>query len=144
MNILGALERENQKATLPQFNVGDTVEVHTRIIEGEKERTQIFSGMVIAKKGGGLRETFTVRRIVQGEGVERVFALHSPRLLDVKVVRSGRVRRAKLYYLREKAGKEASRLKEKFLGKQELEEELAVGAKGGANQGKQEGSGSGG
>ncbi|MDI6760547.1 MAG: 50S ribosomal protein L19 [Candidatus Brocadiaceae bacterium] len=117
MNILDVLEKENQKATLPQFDVGDTVEVYTKIIEGEKERTQIFNGVVIAKKGGGLKEVFVARRIVQGEGVERVFALHSPRLLDVKVVRSGKVRRAKLYYLREKASKEAARLKEKFVEK---------------------------
>lgn len=122
MNILDILEKENQKPTVPQFNVGDTVEVHTKIIEGEKERTQIFGGVVIAKKGGGLKENFIVRRIVQGEGVERVFALHSPRLLDVKVIRTGRVRRAKLYYLREKTGKEASRLKEKFVEKKEVEE----------------------
>ncbi|HLA37166.1 MAG TPA: 50S ribosomal protein L19 [Candidatus Brocadiales bacterium] len=117
MNILDVLEKENQKATLPQFEVGDTVEVYTKIIEGEKERTQIFNGVVIGKKGGGLKEVFVARRMVQGEGVERVFALHSPRLLDVKVVRSGKVRRAKLYYLREKTGKEASRLKEKFVEK---------------------------
>lgn len=117
MNILDVLEKENQKATLPKFDVGDTVEVYTKIIEGEKERTQIFNGVVIAKKGGGLKEVFVVRRIVQGEGVERVFALHSPRLLDVKVSRSGKVRRAKLYYLREKTGKEATRLKEKFVEK---------------------------
>lgn len=121
MNIIEVLEKENQKAALPQFNVGDTVEVHSKIIEGEKERTQIFSGVVIAKKGRGLRETFVVRRIVQGEGVERVFALHSPRLLDVKVTRSGHVRRAKLYFLRERKGKAASKLREKFFGKKELE-----------------------
>ena len=123
MNILDVLEKENQKATLPQFNVGDTVEVYTKVVEGEKERTQIFSGVVMARKGSGLKETFTVRRIVQGEGVERVIALHSPSLLDVKVIRSGKVRRAKLYYLREKAGKEASKLKEKFAGKKEAVEE---------------------
>lgn len=126
MNILDVLEKENQKATLPQFDVGNTVEVSTKIIEGEKERTQIFNGVVIAKKGGGLKEVFVVRRIVQGEGVERVFALHSPRLLDVKVIRSGKVRRAKLYYLREKTGKEASRLKEKFVEKTEVVEKGQV------------------
>lgn len=123
MNILDVLEKENQKATLPQFNVGDTVEVYTKVVEGEKERTQIFSGVVMARKGSGLKETFTVRRIVQGEGVERVIALHSPSLLDVKVIRSGKVRRAKLYYLREKTGKEASRLKEKFVERGEVVEE---------------------
>ncbi|HHT9119290.1 MAG TPA: 50S ribosomal protein L19 [Candidatus Hypogeohydataceae bacterium YC41] len=124
MNILDVLESENQKATVPQFTVGDTVEVNTRIIEGEKERIQLFSGVIIAKKGGGLKETFTVRKIVQGEGVERVFALHSPRLLNIKVIRSGKVRRAKLYYLREKTGKEASRLKEKFVEKKGVLEEV--------------------
>jgi large subunit ribosomal protein L19 len=122
MNIIDVLEKENEKASVPQFNVGDTVEVYTKIIEGEKERTQLFNGVVIAKKGSGLRQTFAVRRIVQGEGVERVFALHSPRLLDVKVVRSGKVRRAKLYFLRERKGKAASKLKEKFFGKKEVEE----------------------
>ncbi len=118
MNIIGLLERENQKATVPQFSVGDTVEVYTKIVEGEKERVQVFSGLIIAKKGGGLRETFTVRRVVQGEGVERVFALHSPRVLDIKVIKSGKIRRAKLFYLREKARK----LEEKYIEKKGGEE----------------------
>lgn len=95
------------KETLPEFNVGDTVDVRVRITEGEKERTQTFTGIVIAKKGTGVRKVFTVRRIVQGEGVERVFPIHSPAVLDVKVVRQGRVRRAKLHYLRDRIGKAA-------------------------------------
>ena len=95
------------KKKLPEFNVGDTVDVSLRITEGEKERTQIFTGVVIAKKGTGVRKMFTVRRIVQGEGVERVFPIHSPAVLDVKVVRQGRVRRAKLHYLRDRVGKAA-------------------------------------
>ncbi len=95
------------KKELPEFNVGDTVDVRVRITEGEKERTQTFTGIVIARRGGGVREMFTVRRIVQGEGVERVFPIHSPAVLDVKVVRQGRVRRAKLHYLRDRVGKAA-------------------------------------
>ncbi len=93
------------KKNPPEFSVGDTVEVHVRITEGEKERVQIFTGTVIGRRGGGVRETFTVRRIVQGEGVERVFPTHSPAVLKVKVVRRGHVRRAKLHYLRQRTGK---------------------------------------
>ena len=94
------------------FTIGDTVDVHTRILEGDKERIQIFSGVVIAKKGGGVRETFTVRRIVAGEGVERKFPVHSPKIANVVVKRHARVRRAKLYYLRDRIGK-ATRLAER-------------------------------
>lgn len=94
------------------FNIGDTVDVHTRILEGDKERIQIFSGVVIARRGSGTREMFTVRRIVAGEGVERSFPLHSPKVADVVVKRHARVRRAKLYYLRERVGK-ATRLTER-------------------------------
>jgi large subunit ribosomal protein L19 len=94
------------------FEIGDQVEVHLRIMEGEKERIQIYSGTVIARRGGGSRETFTVRRIVQGEGVERTFPVHSPRIAAVEVKRSGRVRRAKLYYLRERVGK-STKLRER-------------------------------
>ena len=100
--------RENQL----NFTIGDTVEVHTRILEGEKERIQIFSGVVIAKRGDGVRENFTVRRIVAGEGVERTFPVHSPKIADVVVKRHARVRRAKLYYLRDRVGK-ATRLPER-------------------------------
>jgi large subunit ribosomal protein L19 len=97
---------------VPQFAIGDTVDVHTRILEGEKERVQIFNGVVIAKSGSGSRETFTVRRIVSGEGVERKFPIHSPKIAKVEVKRSGVSRRAKLYYLRDRVGKSV-RLREK-------------------------------
>ena len=101
---------------IPHFEIGDTVDVHTRILEGSKERIQIFNGVVIARSGSGSREMFTVRRIVQGEGVERKFPLHSPRVAKVDVKRSGVVRRAKLYFLRDRIGK-AVRLKERRGGK---------------------------
>ncbi|REJ73666.1 MAG: 50S ribosomal protein L19 [Planctomycetota bacterium] len=94
------------------FEIGDTVDVHTRILEGTKERIQIFSGVVIARSGAGVRETFTVRRIVAGEGVERTFPLHSPKVAEVEVKRHARVKRAKLYYLRDRIGK-ATRLTER-------------------------------
>lgn len=97
---------------VPQFDIGDYVEVHQKILEGQKERIQIFAGTVIARRGSGLSETFTVRRIVQGEGVERTFPVHSPRIAKVVVKRHGRVRRAKLYYLRERVGK-ATKLRER-------------------------------
>ena len=107
------IERSSMKEKVPHFEIGDTVDVHVRILEGEKERIQIFNGVVIARSGVNTREMFVVRRIVQGEGVERKFPLHSPRLADVVVKRSGKVRRAKLYYLRDRTGK-AVRLKERF------------------------------
>lgn len=100
--------RENELS----FTIGDTVDVHTRILEGDKERIQIFSGVVIAKSGSGINEMFTVRRIVAGEGVERKFPIHSPKVADVVVKRHARVRRAKLYYLRDRIGK-ATRLRER-------------------------------
>ncbi|NIL98333.1 MAG: 50S ribosomal protein L19, partial [Planctomycetales bacterium] len=103
--ILEKVEQASLKENPPQFEIGDTVDVHTRIMEGDKERIQIFNGTVIAKSGAGSREMFTVRRIVQGEGVERKFPLHSPRIAKVEVKRSGVVRRAKLYYLRDRVGK---------------------------------------
>ncbi len=109
---IALVEQSSLKAEIPEFEVGDTVDVHCRILEGEKERIQIFNGLVIAKAGSGTRETFTVRRIVQGEGVERKFPLHSPRIAKVEVKRSGVTRRAKLYYLRERSGK-GVRLKER-------------------------------
>jgi len=111
--LLDLVEKQHLKAKLPEFHVGDTVDVSTRIVEGEKERIQIFSGVVIGKRGHGLNETFTVRRISYGEGVERVFPLHSPRVDKIEVERKGAVRRAKLYYLRDLEGK-ASRIKEKL------------------------------
>ncbi len=110
--LMGLVEKTSMKEKVPFFEIGDTVEVHCRILEGEKERIQIFSGIVIARSGSGTREMFTVRRIVQGEGVERKFPLHSPRIAKIKVERSGVVRRAKLYFLRDRVGK-ATRLKER-------------------------------
>ncbi len=110
--LIELVERSTMKETVPFFEIGDTVDVHVRILEGEKERVQIFNGVVIARSGAGPREMFVVRRIVQGEGVERKFPVHSPRIADIAVKRSGKVRRAKLYYLRERTGK-AVRLKER-------------------------------
>ncbi len=113
---MDAIEQINQpclKEAVPQFHIGDTVKVHVLIQEGNKERIQIFEGTVIAKKHGGVSETFTVRRVSYGVGVERVFPLHSPHVAKVEVVRSGKVRRSKLYYLRNRAGKSA-KLKEKM------------------------------
>jgi large subunit ribosomal protein L19 len=109
--LLTHVEKEFLKKEPPQFQVGDTVDVATRIIEGEKERIQIFAGTVIMKKGAGINETFTVRRIVNNEGVERIFPLHSPFISKVTVKRSGETRRAKLFYLRDRVGK-ATRLTE--------------------------------
>jgi len=111
MNIVDEIEKENMKEKAPQFKVGDLVDVHVRTVEGEKERIQIFNGTVISKKGSGNRVTFTVRRVVQGEGVERVFPVHSPNIVDIVVKKSHKIRRAKLYYLRDRKGKSA-RLKE--------------------------------
>ena len=98
--LIALVETAAAKKEVPGFEIGDTVDVHQRILEGEKERIQIFNGTVIARKGEGARETFTVRRIVQGEGVERVFPIHSPKIARIEVKKTGRVRRAKLYYLR--------------------------------------------
>jgi large subunit ribosomal protein L19 len=109
--ILELVEKSSLKTDVPDFAIGDTVDVHTRILEGEKERIQIFNGVVIARSGSGSREMFTVRRIVQGEGVERKFPLHSPKIAKIEVKRSGVVRRAKLYFLRDLKGK-AARMKE--------------------------------
>jgi large subunit ribosomal protein L19 len=110
---MGVVEQATMKTSIPKFDIGDTVDVHVRILEGDKERIQIFNGVVIARSGSGSRELFTVRRIVQGEGVERKFPVHSPRIADIVVKRSGKVRRAKLYYLRQRSGKSV-RLKERF------------------------------
>lgn len=103
--LIEAVEQPCLKPEIPHFEIGDTVDVHTRILEGDKERIQIFSGTVIARSGSGTREMFTVRRIVAGEGVERKFPLHSPRIAKIEVKRSSVVRRAKLYYLRKRSGK---------------------------------------
>jgi len=103
--LLDAVESGSLKDTIPHFEVGDIVDVHCRIKEGDKERTQVFTGTVIARKGRGINESFTVRRIVNNEGVERIFPLHSPNVLDIRPIRSGKTRRAKLYYLRKRTGK---------------------------------------
>ena len=110
--LIKLVEQTCMKKEVPQFEVGDTVDVHTKILEGDKERIQVFTGTVIARSGSGTREMFTVRRIVSGEGVERKFPLHSPRVAKIDVKRSGVVRRAKLYFLRDRVGK-AVRLKER-------------------------------
>lgn len=123
--LLQHVEKPHLKADAPEFAVGDTVDVATRIIEGEKERIQVFSGVVIMKKGSGINETFTVRRIVNNEGVERIFPLHSPFISRVTVKRSGEARRAKLFYLRGRVGK-ATRLTEKRKGKKEDEQTTAA------------------
>ena len=107
MNIIEQIEKENLKSSVPSFNVGDTVKVSFKVIEGTKERIQAFEGIVIAKRNSGIRETFTVRIVSYGIGVERTFPLHSPKVADIKVVRKGKVRRAKLYYLRDLTGKAA-------------------------------------
>ena len=112
MGLLEDIQADAMKEKLPEFKVGDIVDVRVKIKEGGKERVQIFNGTVLARRGSGMSETFTVRRIVAGEGVERVFPIHSPSVADVEVKRKGDVRRAKLYYLRERTGK-AARVKEK-------------------------------
>lgn len=103
--MLDAVESKSLKKDIPHFEIGDTVDVHCRIREGDKERLQIFTGTVIARKGRGINESFTVRRIVGNEGVERIFPLHSPNVIDIRPVRSGKARRAKLYFLRKRTGK---------------------------------------
>ncbi len=106
-NIIDQIEKENMKKEIPAFNIGDTVKVSVRIKEGDKERLQAYEGVVIAKKNGGIRETFTVRKISNGVGVERTFPIHAPLVADVSVVRRAKARRAKLYYVRELTGKAA-------------------------------------
>ena len=106
-NIIDLIESEGIRKDLPNFNVGDTVKVFVKVVEGNKERLQAYEGTVIARKNGGIRETFTVRRICYGVGVERTFPLNSPKIDRIEIVRRGRVRRAKLYYLRDRKGKTA-------------------------------------
>ena len=113
MNIIREIEREQLKQEIPTFNVGDTVKVHVKVVEGKRERIQIFEGTVMKRQNGGIRETFTVRKISSGVGVERTFPLHSPRVEKIEVTRKGKVRRAKLFYLRDRIGK-AAKIKEKM------------------------------
>ena len=112
MDIIKKIEQENMKAEKPEFNVGDTVKVHVRVIEGKRERIQVFEGVVLKKQNGGVKETFTVRKISSGVGVERTFPVHSPKIEKVEVTRRGKVRRAKLNYLRDRVGK-AAKVKER-------------------------------
>lgn len=112
MNIIESVEKDGMRTDIPQFNVGDTVKVFVKVVEGNRERLQGFEGVVIARKNGGIRETFTVRRVSFGIGIERIFPLHSPKIDHIEVIRKGDVRRAKLYYLRERSGKSA-KIKEK-------------------------------
>ncbi|MBR1483893.1 MAG: 50S ribosomal protein L19 [Ruminococcus sp.] len=113
MDALKTIAAGSVKESVPEFGIGDTIRIAVKIREGEKERTQMFEGTVIAKKGSGVAETFTVRRVAYGVGVERVFPLHSPNVQDIKVVRYGKVRRSKLYYLRDRVGK-AAKVKEQI------------------------------
>lgn len=106
-----------KKEKIEKFNVGDTVRVYAKIVEGDKERIQAFEGVVIAKKGGGVSETFTVRKVVQGIGVEKIFPFHSPKVEKIKLAKSGQVRRAKLYYLRERIGSKATKIQDKAFQK---------------------------
>jgi large subunit ribosomal protein L19 len=112
LSLIKLVEQEQLKKDIPEFGPGDTVRVHLKVVEGERKRIQVFEGVVIARANGGLRETFTVRKISGGIGVERVFPLHSPMIAKIEVVRRGRVRRAKLYYLRKRSGK-AARIRER-------------------------------
>ena len=113
MTTIEKIESEQLKKDVTAFKVGDTVKVHTRVVEGEKERIQIYSGIVIGRKGAGLNANFTVRRVSYGEGVERVFPLHSPRIAKIEIERQGAVRRSKLNFLRDRKGKSATTVKEK-------------------------------
>ena len=113
MDKISAFVNEQLKTELPKFEIGDTVVVHNKIVEGSRERIQLFEGTVIAKRNGGISETFTVRRIAYGVGVEKTFPLHSPKVAKVEVIRHGKVRRAKLYYVRDRVGK-AAKVKEQF------------------------------
>ncbi len=121
VELLNKVEASSKRAEPLKFEIGDTVNIHTRILEGDKERIQIFTGVVIAQRGGGTRETFTVRRIVAGEGVERTFPMHSPKISKLEVVRHGKVRRAKLFFLRDRVGKK-TRLVERRATKKDTPE----------------------
>jgi large subunit ribosomal protein L19 len=127
--LMELVEQPYLKATRPEFHIGDTLDVHCRIVEGEKERIQVFNGVAIARRGAGINETLTVRRIVGSQGVERIFLLHSPNVVSIKIKRRGKVRRSKLYYLRDRVGK-ARKVRELRVTKKQAEAtgspELAV------------------
>ena len=110
MNIIDSITKDYKKQDVPEFNVGDTLRVHVKIVEGQRERIQIFEGYVLKKQSGGISETFTVRKLCQGIGVEKTFPIHSPKVAKIELVKKGRVRRAKLNYMRERTGK-AARIK---------------------------------
>ena len=124
--LITSIDREQMKSDIPKFNIGDSIRVHTIVKEGEKERIQIFTGIVIVRKGVLLNESFTVRRISYGEGVERVFPLHSPRIAKIEVETAGTARRAKLYYLRDLKGKSAMAVREKKIIKVKAKAAAAV------------------
>jgi large subunit ribosomal protein L19 len=125
--LLALVEQSNLKTDIPDFRIGDRVQVHQKILDGTKERIQIFEGDVIARHNGGARETFTLRRLVQGEGVERIFPVHSPRIARIVVMKAGRVRRAKLYYLRDRVGK-ATKIKDDVKRQSQIDADLKVAA----------------
>ena len=131
MNVIEQLEREQQKEAVPELRPGDTVRVHVRVVEGTRERIQVFEGLVIRVTGGGLRRNFTVRRVTHGVGVERTFMIHSPRIDRIEVLRHGQVRQARLYYLRGKVGKDA-RIRER-------RQPGAAGARAGAGRSRTSG-----
>jgi large subunit ribosomal protein L19 len=144
MHLIENLERELGKRVLPAVHVGDTVEVHYLIREGDKERVQLFIGTIIAARGRGIRRSINVRRIVQGEGVERIFPLHSPRVKDVVITRRGVVRRAKLYFLRDRVGKQTrvkELLGEKVRREREFEKAMAASMQGSSPEAAASGSG---
>ena len=133
MKRIAQIEQSYLKENLPEFGSGDTVRVHVKIKEGDKERVQVFQGTVIGRRGGGAGATFTVRKISSGIGVERVFPLHSPNIARIERIRAGKVRRAKLYYLRDLTGKSA-RIREQFLGAEELAEAAIPGTAAAAEE----------
>jgi len=129
--LIGLVEKANLRTDVPDFRIGDRVEVHQRILDGAKERIQVFEGDVIARQNGGVSETFTVRRLVQGEGVERIFPVHSPRIAKIVVKKAGRVRRAKLYYLRDRVGK-ATKIKDDVKRQAKIDADLRAAAEAAA------------
>jgi large subunit ribosomal protein L19 len=128
---LAQVEKENLKSDVPDFQIGDRVEVHQKILDGQKERIQIFEGDVISRHHGGVRETFTVRRLVQGEGVERIFPVHSPRIAKIVIKKAGSVRRAKLYYLRDRVGK-ATKIRDDVKRQTKIDADLKAAAEAAA------------
>jgi len=129
--LLALVEKDNLKNDVPDFRVGDRIQVHQKILDGAKERVQVFEGDVIARHNGGVRETVTVRKLVQGEGVERIFPIHSPRIAKIVVMKAGSVRRAKLYYLRDRVGK-ATKIKDDVKRQSRIDADLKAAAEASA------------